>query len=61
MMHVNVNLVKKFGMEKMMTSRWMVCDSFDGKYHLQCSGIYYKEEQHEIDIENELFLCEEYE
>ena len=41
-------------------NRWIVCDACDGKYHLQCSGIYYEEEQYyEIEIENELFLCEE--
>ena len=39
-------------------NRWIVCDACDGKYHLQCSGIYYKEEQYyEVDIENKLFLC----
>ena len=41
-------------------NRWIVCDACDGKYHLQCSGIYYEEEQYyEIEIENKLFLCEE--
>ena len=38
----------------------IVWDTCDGKYHLQCPGIYYKKEQYyEIDIESELFLCEE--
>ena len=41
-------------------NRWIACDAFDGKYHLQSSGNYYDYEQYsEIDIENELFLCEE--
>ena len=41
-------------------NRWIVCDACNGKYHFHCSGIYYEEEQYyEIEIENELFLCEE--
>ena len=41
-------------------NRWIVCDMCDKQYHLQCSGITYDEEDYyEIDIENELFLCEE--
>ena len=43
-------------------NRWIVCDACDGNYHLQCSGIYYDEEPYyEIEIENKLFLCVEYE
>ena len=42
-MHGNVNLAKKFGMEKMTTS---------GIY-------YKEEQYYEIDIENKLFLFEE--
>ena len=39
-------------------NRWIVCDICSKKYHLQCSGIDYAEEQYyDIDIENKvLFL-----
>ena len=40
-------------------NRWIVCDMCDKQY-LQCSGITYDEEDYyEIDIENELCICEE--
>ena len=38
-------------------NRWIVCDACDGKYHLQCSGIYYEEEQYcEINIEKRIIF-----
>ena len=38
-------------------NRWIVCDICSKKYHLQCSGIDYAEEQYyDIDIENDVFL-----
>ena len=41
-------------------NRWIVCDICSKKYHLQCSGIDYAEDQYyDIDIENEMFFCEE--
>ena len=38
-------------------NRWTVSDACDGKYHLQCSGIYYEEEQYcEINIEKRIIF-----
>ena len=41
-------------------NRWIVCDICSKKYHLQCFDIDYAEEQYyNIDIENDMFFCEE--
>ena len=38
--------------------RWLACDSCDDKFHLQCSGKQYEEEEYDtIDLENEPFCC----
>lgn len=40
-------------------NRWVVCDSCDGKYHLQCSGIQYEEEcYYDICLDDTTFLCD---
>ena len=40
-------------------NRWILCDVCDERFHLQCSGIQYKEkEYYDIDIDNVTFHCE---
>ena len=41
-------------------NRWIVCDNCGDKYHLECSGLQYKEDEYyDIDIESEEFHCGE--
>jgi len=41
-------------------NRWIVCDNCDRTYHLQCSGIQYKQKKYyDVDIKNMRFWCEE--
>lgn len=41
------------------TDRWVVCDVCDGKYHLQCSGIdYIQEDYYDINLIQYRFLCD---
>ena len=40
-------------------NRWIICDKCEGKYHLQCSGIEYEEEEYDdLDLNNEIFYCD---
>ena len=40
-------------------NRWIVCDNCGDEYHLQCSGMQYKEyEYYDIDNESEEFHCD---
>ena len=40
-------------------NRWILCDVCDKRFHLQCFGIQYKEEEYyDIDIDNVTFHCE---
>ena len=40
--------------------RWILCDSCDKQFHLQCSGVNYRrKDYYDIDIERMPFTCEE--
>ena len=40
-------------------NRWIICDGCGKKYHLQCSGIQYREEEYyDVEIEGINFNCE---
>ena len=40
--------------------RWIVCDNCDKQFHLQCSGVTYRQKNYySVDIENMSFVCKE--